>query len=519
MNGELLIGAIFVLFSAAERFNTPETNRSSTTALRYYLASFCYLLVGMSLYSGLVFFPSVVDGIGHESAFAHWANNLGLPPAPLAALLLTVLLPKVPLLAEADAWIRTRLQEMGAIPHEARRLAAELRKSRFSASPHFRAEVTTRLLNAGFHPDDLLFDERHDLKYPWTKVSVLMVAIEEWETDRRFVGFLSRFAADFTELERRYRQLTPKVRYCLRLLHDVTTEGGSGKSDGVVLQFQADLTEQVSELLGSLYHFISRGLLQCGTTYGIRAAKLAALGFDRKAVTLKQKLNRDHLMILFGIIGVVILVGYALLPGSSTDSFGERLEKAMLISSLNIIAVICAVYPKERWKFAQWDHRTVRPAAFYFVAGLMAAGFSLVLNLLFQIFLHHGFGPAWVHFRFSYPWAFSSFTTAFMVAWMTDDQPASRLPRLSLRWVEGLTGAGALVLAHRAIYSFVAQSPASSAEHTLPPLPQILARAGIIGFVIGYLIPTWYREAPPESFPTADTESLSEGVQPAVAGA
>lgn len=131
-DGQVLIGAIFVLISAAGRFNTPHTNRSSTTALRYYTAFLCYLLVGLGLYFALLSFGPLLEALKIEAAY--YGKLIASPP--FVALLLTVLLPKVPLLAEGDAWILGHLQRMGAIPYEARRLTSKLHKARLDISPH-----------------------------------------------------------------------------------------------------------------------------------------------------------------------------------------------------------------------------------------------------------------------------------------------------------------------------------------------------------------------------------------------
>jgi hypothetical protein len=45
--------------------------------------------------------------------------------------------------------VMERLQKMGSIPHEARRLAGELRKAGFSIAPSLRHEVRTRILEPG----------------------------------------------------------------------------------------------------------------------------------------------------------------------------------------------------------------------------------------------------------------------------------------------------------------------------------------------------------------------------------
>jgi hypothetical protein len=511
--GDVIIGAIFVVISAAGRFNTPLTNRSSTTALRYYMAFFCYLLVGLGLYFGLLSFRPLLSNLKQEAGFFGGLAK-DFSPAPLVALLLTVLLPKVPLLADGDAWIRERLQRMGSIPHEARRLATELHKSRFSLSPRLREEVTTRLTNEGFQTDDLLFEESPGLKHIWTKTSALMIQIEEWENDRKFTGFIDQFASDFNLLKERYRWLRPKVRNYFRLLRE-NAPGGGSRSDDILLQVQADLTEQSTEILHGLYNFISRGLLQCGVTYTARATSLATLGFDLHTVRLKPKLTLNHMMALFGVVGFIVLTVFITL-GSPGARFEELLARMVMISVLYSAAVVCAVYPKERWTLARKDPRNFRPVAFYFVAGGLAAMVSLGISFLFNVAIFRSLSWAWGHLLLTYPWSLCSFSTAFAVAWMTDDEATTLIPRDRLRWIEGL--AGAVVLMFTVLIVFPCLDQLALKHETAlahrSSLSVALIMSCAIGFVIGYLIPTWYREAPREGGLVADAK-LAERLQPA----
>jgi hypothetical protein len=509
-----VIGAIFVFISAVGRFNTPASNRYSTTALRYYLSAFCYVALGLGLYVGLLQSPEVADELLHDGGYlSTWASKLSL--APLAALMLTVLLPKVPLLAEADAWIRERLQELAAIPHEARRIAAELRNARFSISPHLRAEVTRRLSNEGFPSDDVLFEESKAFEHTWTKVSALMVQLEEWNTDRKFVSFVAKFTADFDDLKKRHQRLAPKIR----LLQGMSPVGGDSKSDRLLLEFRAELDEQSTDMLNGIYNFISRGLLQCGMTFGARAARVAMLGFDLRTVSLKPRLGLHQLMSLFGMIGAVLLAGFTLVNSSTPASFGELLERATMISIIYSVAVICAVYPKERWKLARRGLH--RPTGFYFAAAILATAASLGISLGFQVMIFHKLDQALLHFRLGAPWAACSFVTAFMVAWMTDDEPKAWLSRRNLRRLESLAGAGALMLTSAIVLNWQTQVAMRLEKpqqpHLPPPLLVAVGLGATIGFVIAYLIPTWYREAPREEDLRGDV-ALASQLQPASPG-
>src|SRR6185295_12001665 len=93
---DLVLGAVFVLFYAGTRFNTPSTNRSSTTAGRYFVGLFLYCLVGICFYVTLVAFPHLLDFalFGHQMGSDTPTSKISLPL--FVALLLTVLLPKIP---------------------------------------------------------------------------------------------------------------------------------------------------------------------------------------------------------------------------------------------------------------------------------------------------------------------------------------------------------------------------------------------------------------------------------------
>jgi len=92
---------------------------------------------------------------------------------------------------------------------------------------------------------------------------------------------------------------------------------------------------------------------------------------------------------------------------------------------------------------------------------------------------------------------------------MTDDEASAYLNRNRLRLAEGLLGALSLILTVLVVFSWLDQlalnHQASPAHRS--PLPLALAMSCAIGFTIGYLIPTWYREAPREEDVVVDSEA------------
>src|SRR5581483_1078243 len=199
--------------------------------------------------------------------------------------------------------------------------------------------------------------------------------------------------------------------------------GGESRNDDLMSQVRTDLTEQSKELLDGIYAFVSRGLLQCGVTYAARAAYLATLGFDLDPATIKPPLTLNHMMALFGIISIILLAAFVTFGTPKEVSFDELLARIVMISVLYSAATVCAVFPKERWSFARREPDSVRPVAFYFAAGVLAALASLGISFLYNLSIFRSLLKTWEHSLLTYPWCLSSFAAAFMVAWMTDDMP------------------------------------------------------------------------------------------------
>ena len=127
---QLGIGGIFVLVSAWSRFNTPSTNRSSTTFFRFASGLILYVAASLLFYSVLAFSQDVLQPMLQEIHPPKFVSSLSSPF--VAALLLTVLLPRVPLLNEIDSRARSSIHRLVSIPTEALRLSRRIAATRTS---------------------------------------------------------------------------------------------------------------------------------------------------------------------------------------------------------------------------------------------------------------------------------------------------------------------------------------------------------------------------------------------------
>jgi hypothetical protein len=486
---DIILGVVLVALYAFDRFNTPPTNRSSTTAARFYSTGGLYLCVTIGIYFLLLLgFPQLLQQWQPEVVQAiPWAKELSAPF--LVALLLTISLPRVPVLAGIDLWIRGKLQRVAAIPFEVRRLSNALAQSPFQVSVDRQEEIRTSMQGSGFQAEDIQFPESAKPQHLWTKLTVLMKSLEDWESHPRFSGFAARFSADLEALRARHKQLTVKAKNCFRLLRDHPCGAGTGEGDDAVAQFQADFVEQTKDLLQGTYHFIGRGVLQCRLTHSARCEQLKALGFQGQVG--RVELTLDELVALFLGVTVVLLAGFVF--GSSPDRPGslELFGRAATIGAIYCAAVWWALFPKQRWGCAKRTAGDIRPVACYLLSALLASATALVINLGFKLLMGRDFLTAWEQFSRTWPWAIMTFATTVLAAWLTDDRPSARWPASRLRWLEGLGQAGLMAGTAWVVHALLLESGGRA-----PALENMLALSAAIGFGIGFLVPTWYRRAP-----------------------
>jgi len=172
--------------------------------------------------------------------------------------------------------------------------------------------------------------------------------------------------------------------------------------------------------------------------------------------------------------------------------FGQLFLQAMMISIIYTSAVAWAVYPKKSWKMAIPKSKQERPVEFYFVAGILAAVTSLVISFIFHFMYEADLQKAWTGIAMRYPWALMSFSTAFAMAFLTDNESKgdTRWHGLSQRVIEGLILGCVLVLAATLTILWL-----KDVANAGPRFDTLLPMSGVVGFLLGYCIPTWYRES------------------------
>lgn len=507
---ESLVGAAFVVFYAFDRFGKPPAepggravtchSRATTTAAAYYSAVVLYCGAGLAVYTALLLYPSVLDKLERlaPDLVELVPEVLRQSPAVVLALLLTVLLPKVPVLAAVDEFMRRRLQHMAAIPHEVRRLAAELRRAPFRVPDEAeQREIVAALVAEGFDAADLRFDGGTSPQTLWTRLATLVRRLDAWDADPHLQEYFLSCPGELAALRERYEEILPKARRCFQLSRELAPDVPDQRAATALAAYRDDVTNQVEALLKALYDAVGRAVLLCDLTHQRRARRLQGLGFDVTVEPIRH-ISLNSLMLLFTAGSVLFTLIFLVAPQTRPgETAVDVLLRSVMIASIYCVALWCAVTPKSRWSLARRHPGSERPWAAYLASAVAAAAAGIAVSFLTKLLSLGSVVTAWDRTLESAPWAVMTFAVAYAVAALADNEP-DELASLGLGerrlW---LVEAVAMVAAMVPVALFVHYL----LHHTMPldrirPLWLVLTTTVVVAFAIGALVPSWYRDSP-----------------------
>ena len=505
---EGLVGALFVIFYGFERFEKPPTepgsatlychSRATTTAAAYYSAVVLYCGVGLSIYAALLLYPAFLDRLAELSPGVAGLVPEGLRQSPpvVVALLLTVLLPKVPVLAGVDAFFRTRLQHMAAIPQEVRRLAAELRRARLRMPDETeQQELTAALVAEGFDPVDLRPEAGTTPQALWMRLSLLVRRIDAWDADTQMQEYFLSCPGELAILRERYEELRPKVRQCFNLSRQLPAGTQDLHAAAALTAFREDVANQIEALLKSFYDAISRAVLLCDLTHHRRAQRLLGLGLEVRVEAIRH-ISLNSLMLLFTAGSVLFTMVFVVSPRPDDDLVGLLLRSVM-IAAIYCASLWCAITPKSHWSAARRQPDTGRPWGVYLLCGALAAVVGTLVSFATKLIYFGSVATAWERCRESLPWAIMTFAVAYAVAALADDEPEdfAALGSLGRRlWlVEALVMSATMLPTALLVHQLLRET--TPPERT-PVLSLVLTTTVVVAFAIGALVPSWYRNSP-----------------------
>lgn len=519
---EILIGAILITIYAHERFNTPPNVRASTTAIRYYVASAIYLMIYLITFYLLTKYPFVLGKLNLMKP----EEVTGATPI-IVAMVLSMLVPKIPLVSTLDAKLKQFLHRLAAIPFEAIRLSKELQACEYKVPGNFDPEhkhikkLFEELKEQGYEQPEKLIDSEFKIVTNWINIVSLMIQIKSWESKSQFSSFVQERTGQLDRIKDHYTRLSSLVQnaYTLNLemaKHKKLKNDLGAAISKVTGKFDEDLQNEQRAMYSELCDFISHGLLKTCIMGASRIRTLNNMGFAEIHVENRVGLSVNSTLALFGILLILTLVNFILFqpaPVATPEGSAEVVDRTRIMLMVTMIvaiysaAVICAVVPKQLSPYFQSSDKHTYPGGAYVMSGLLAMCASFIISMAFRTLLYalkpeySGFidplQKAWEHFSTSsYPWLIMAFVCTLSLAFLIDWQQPEWIKPKWARVTNGAIQAIILVSAVSLVHWWLAGLASRDSFHgQLPPLVQLVRVSTVIGFVLGYFVPAWYRNS------------------------
>jgi len=492
-----LLCALIVTFYAARRYNTPETNRLSTTRSLFFLTGVGYVAASFTLFLLLcevALKPGVLTFLGVEDVQRAIGAYAAAPPV-LAAVILTTLLPHTVVVSAADHWMLKRFQSWGRIPHGVRNLADKLDAESFQ----MRAGDVAKLREWIFADSDIPNEVANDLGA---------------EAAESASGGLARVVRLYSELQR--LEALPSYRGAFRSRPD-TWQAIQANFKVFIAESQAFfvLFEQLKPLAETageealrrakrcyrgiceksyrdMTEYLAQLLLIVEASEARINSRLQSIGFF---TTEEVCPHLDVGPILF--MGFVMTVGMLALVAVVFPHVVPTLPLpvsmiAILIGATRTIGVSTAILPKLRWNTHRVDDHHGFPYSAWLEWAFVAGALSFLIERTAIAMAHHTLSAELdiTDYPLS-PMAPLAFATSLSIAILCDVD--LRLGNgLARRIVDGVLCAGALTFAMFICTQLLALVPVTKGQ--APSwLPLVVSSS--LGFVCGFVAPHLYRRA------------------------
>src|SRR5258708_60346 len=350
----LITGGLVAIFGWS-RFNTPKTNRASTTLAQFYLTGFAYVASCLVLYllvSRLIADnPQTLRFLGFDAGAQ---SDVATRSATLrAALLMTTLLPSVRVLQRIDVWLLEFFQRLGSIPQEVMRLSTQIFGAGLVVLPRDQDAYRAALDDLPGFPEELrsefLFEPAEKLRFRFPRIVVMFLILKRWENARRYSTFFADYADEFRALCDGFALFLDEAKRFFPILRIMIGVPAGGPIDPSLAECRRSFKTRMEGINRPSCDFMARALLTCERGNKNVFDRLQDLGFviatERSAV-----FDVNRFVSITSCVFIVFLGGGALI--------GSFLHQQMPIQRLMAIslmlattygaAVACATIPKQR---------------------------------------------------------------------------------------------------------------------------------------------------------------------------
>jgi len=507
------VGAVFVAINAYRRYNTPVSNRASTTFENFITFYIFYLLSVLILY---VFFGALFDSSPETlgAVFGLLSGSLdttvpgslaGLSAPMVSALFLTTLLPTLPWLSRYDAALLNYFWDRGHIPTHVHKMAATMRRAPFNFSPRQNVQLSGLCKSLGLECESLVLANQSGLDFRWARINLLINNIEDWKQDDS--GRLRRYMETYA---RDYQRLVDELGY-------INTEFSALKLEAleahVVTKIEKLLDKSIADLFRETTVFIARAVCLAELGASGRSSRISQLGFEGGSTRRDRLSSTQIIQALLAILLVFLAVSLVQdwLSARSSINFRNIGFMTFLMFFTYGAALVLALNLKCEAEMGYNELTRERTWRAYFYVGLITAGswylvtltYRYVLNMLSGMDRGENLTRVLNNIDWSYPYVLQSLALALAISWVLDFHQSRDISgRLTARQrlFDVAFVAIALGVASLLVYMWMEGKGLFEGYGTKDlefrgrtSMAWMITKGVAVGAVVGWLVPMWFQ--------------------------
>jgi hypothetical protein len=346
--------AAFVAYYAFRRYDTPETNRESTTGSLFIITGVGYIIVTLIFYFILcevILKPGVLPFFGQSIALVSQYSR----PSILAAVILTTLLPNIKFLRDWDESVLKRFQKWGSIPFGVNNLAEEIMQVD-QPSKDDLVDLREWMSDEGEIPNELVkrvgTDAPSASQGSLTRVLRLHRSISKLAASPVYSRAIKKYAGERQKVKEGFRVYTAiSQAFFLLFDHLSSLEGSTGED---ARKQARDRYLEISDAQArSSATLIARLLLATENSETSITKKLSAIGLGVRDAK-PPSLPIGPLVFVGAVMIALILAVTSFLPRPQpTPGALAYYTLILLIGITKTIGTLAAVLPKICWSSAR----------------------------------------------------------------------------------------------------------------------------------------------------------------------
>ncbi len=515
------VGALFVILHAFDRYNTPATNRCSTTFAQFVIYGLLYCMAMALIY---LFLAAVLDSspetiqmvknflnISGQGNALDGIDFVNQSKPFISALLVITVLPNAPWIKNFDRWLLQIFWDFGRIPYFVTQQAESLRQAGYIIDPGKRKDLVVYATKYGIDIDALALDNRDKGDFSWAKLASLQLSLDRWR--RSANGRTRRFISDN---EREYSLIK-------NMVDDLSYQFAKGRSDGS--RGESSNTAQEKEITATyrrLTEFVARILLISERYQSDIQKRIRELGFGELDFQSRSLSANQMVLILASLFASFLVLSFLFnrVLSDYPRTMLSVLNESLLMMLTYGAAVSCALMIKSKPVFSYNELTSQRPCLGYVLSGMLAICTWAIVAWSYryiELMLRTPVGRGETsidslvvkvleHLEWSYPYMLQSFVIAVGLSLLVDRRVPSdknlieKMKIVDTSFLTILMMFISLVVYQWMFGIFLFEGLQTKAIEYIKP-DQITWTAqlsfviehGIIGAIIGFLVPHWYR--------------------------